>query len=285
MNVVLVSIDAKYIHTNNAVRLLKANSSFDVTILEYTIKDDINIIVKDITSLQPDVIGCSVYIWNVSLFRKIIDKLAILGSKLILGGPEVSYDPHFFLNKHDVDVVVRGEGEHTFQRLLEHLQHGTSFDSLPGIAYKRDGIVIVNPIEEIRDLSQIEAPYYFEEDIEHYPHKITYIESSRGCPYKCSYCLSSLEKNVRFFPLESVKKAIQYAMEKGSKTIKFLDRTFNANRHTMDLLSFIIEHDNHETVFQFEITGDILPMEIVDYINKHARKGLFRFEIGIQSIH
>ena len=283
MKVVLISIDAKYIHTNNAVRLLKANSSFDITILEYTIKDSIDQIVTDIESLQPDVIGCSVYIWNVSLFRIIIDRLRLEGSKLILGGPEVSYEPAFFLNKHPVDYVVRGEGEHTFESLLQHIDQGESPESIPGIAFKKDDDIVINPIQEITDLNTVKPPYFFPEDIPHIPNKISYIESSRGCPYNCSYCLSSLEEKVRFFPQKEVQKAILYLMEKGSRTIKFLDRTFNANRYAFELIDFIILHDNHKTVFQFEITGDVLRSDIVEHINQYARKGLFRFEIGIQS--
>lgn len=285
MKVLLVSINAKYIHTNNAVRLLKANSSFDIEILEYTIKDDIDEIIKDVNSKQADVIGMSVYIWNVSLFINIIDKLSLEGSKLILGGPEVSYEPSYFLNKKGVDFIIKGEGEAAFEKLLLALDKKEDYSNIPSLSYKENNKLHHNPIQEITDLTKLKSPYYFEEDMKHIAHKISYIESSRGCPYKCSYCLSSLEKTVRFFDVKEVKKTILYMMEHGSKTIKFLDRTFNANKNTLDLLQFIIENHNHKTVFQFEITGDILDPKIIHYLNSNAPKNLFRFEIGIQSIN
>jgi len=283
MKVILISIDAKYIHTNNAVRLLKANSSFAMTLLEYTIKDDITHIAQEIISQQADVIGFSVYIWNVRIVQDILQLLPPHISTIVLGGPEVSYDPTYFLNHTQADIILSGEGERTFDNLLQHINQGLSYQNLPGIAFHHNQQLIVNPLEEIADIHNLEAPYYFEEDIQHIPHKIGYIESSRGCPYNCSYCLSSLEKTVRFFDVNDVQKAISYLMEHGSKTIKFLDRTFNANKHTLSIIDYIITHDNNQTVFQFEITGDVLPEKLVDYINTHARKGLFRFEIGIQS--
>ncbi len=285
MKTVLVSINAKYIHTNNAVRLLKANSTFDVDILEYTIKDKLEDIVEELICKKPDVIGFSVYIWNINLFRKIIDMLPLGMSKLILGGPEVSYEPSTFLNNKKVDFIIKGEGEHCFEALLQALNSNSTVEHIPSISYKYNGKMYHNPVQEIKDLSTLTLPYFFEEDIPHIPNKISYIESSRGCPYKCSYCLSSLEKTVRFFPLDEVEKSILYLMEKGTKTVKFLDRTFNANKHTLDLLDFIIKHNNQKTVFQFEITGDVLDPKIIEHLNKNAPYGLFRFEIGIQSIN
>lgn len=283
MKVLLVSINAKYIHTNNAVRLLKANSSFNPDILEYTIKDPLDQIAKEINQSNADVIAFSVYIWNVNIFLDLIPKLLLNNKKLILGGPEVSYDANYFLGINEVDFIIRGEGEIVFESLLNALKDNTSYESMNSLAYKKDGEIIVNPIEEIKDLTVINLPYYFEEDIIHIKNRVNYIESSRGCPYRCSYCLSSLEKTVRFFKTEAVEETILYLMKNGAKTIKFLDRTFNANKSTLELLSFIIDNDNHKTVFQFEITGDTLDIEIIKFLNKHARKGLFRFEIGIQS--
>ena len=157
--------------------------------------------------------------------------------------------------------------------------------NIPSISYNLNNIVVSNPIKEITDLNTVILPYYYDEDKEHIKHKISYIESSRGCPYKCSYCLSSLEKTVRFFDLDKVKEAILYLMSNGSKIIKFLDRTFNANKNTLELLDFIIKNNNSKTVFQFEITGDVLDPKIIEYLNLNAPKGLFRFEIGIQSIN
>jgi anaerobic magnesium-protoporphyrin IX monomethyl ester cyclase len=285
MKTILLSINAKYIHTNNAVRLLKANTDFLVDIMEYTIKDNIDEIVSDIESVNPDVLGFSVYIWNVSITTKIIDKLNLLNTKIVIGGPEVSYDSLYFISNHHVDFIIRGEGEIAFDKLLYALESNTDFDKVPNLMYLKDGNLINKGITEISNLDSLKQPYFMKDDIVHIPNKVSYIESSRGCPYKCSYCLSSLEEKVRFFNIEDVKKTILYLMEKGSKTIKFLDRTFNANKNTLDLLSFIIENNNNKTVFQFEITGDVLDQKIIHHLNEFAPKGLFRFEIGIQSIN
>ena len=285
MKTILLSINAKYIHTNNAVRLLKANTDFRVEIMEYTIKDDIEDIVNAIESQNPDVLGFSVYIWNVSIIIKIIDKLNLPNTKFVLGGPEVSYDSAYLLINHNVDFIIRGEGEIAFNNLLHSLESNTNLDNISNLMYLKEGKLINKGITEISDLDALNLPYFMDKDVLHIPNKVSYIESSRGCPYKCSYCLSSLEKKVRFFDIENVKKAILYLMKHGSKTIKFLDRTFNANKNTLDLLSFIIENNNNKTVFQFEITGDVLDQKIIHHLNKYAPIGLFRFEIGIQSIN
>jgi len=284
MKVLLVAINAKYIHTNNAVRLLKANSTFNPQILEYTIKDDIDHIVEEILYENVSVIAFSVYIWNVMIVQEIIDRLPS-EKTIIIGGPEVSYEPSHFLKNEKIDFIVKGEGEITLEKLLTAINTDQNYKYIESISYRQNGKIYHNPLTEIKDLSTINAPYYFKEDIKHIPNKISYIESSRGCPYKCSYCLSSLEKSVRYFPVDEVKKAILYLMEKGSRTIKFLDRTFNANKNTFDLLKFIIDNNNHKTIFQFEITGDTLDKSIIEYINQNAPKGLMRFEIGIQSIN
>lgn len=283
MNILLISIDAKFIHTNNAVRLLKANSTFPIDIREFTIKDRFSTILTTIKQRKWDVIGFSVYIWNVELIKQLLEQIEETPKTIILGGPEVSYDPNHFLQYKAVDIIVRGEGELVFNQLLQRIQSNKSYDDLPNIAYRKQGEIIMKPIEEIEELGSLEAPYYFEDDIPHIKNRIAYIESSRGCPYHCSYCLSSLEKSVRFFPVDKVKKAISYLTKHGAQTIKFLDRTFNANRHTIDILDHIIQSDNGHTVYQFEITGDVLSPTIIEYIHRHARPGLFRFEIGIQS--
>lgn len=285
MKSVLVSINAKYIHTNNAVRLLKANTDFDVQIMEYTIKDSIKQIINELEQVKPDVIGFSVYIWNVTVITEILKQLSLKDTKIILGGPEVSYESAYFLTKYNVDFIIRGEGEIVYNLLLHSLESNSDYSNINNLMYLKDNKLVDNGISEIPDLTILKQPYFLDDDIIHIPNKVSYIESSRGCPYKCSYCLSSLEKKVRFFNIEAVEETILYLMKHGSKTIKFLDRTFNANKNTLNLLSFIIENNNNKTVFQFEITGDILDQEIIHHLNKYAPPGLFRFEIGIQSIN
>jgi radical SAM superfamily enzyme YgiQ (UPF0313 family) len=283
MKTILLGINAKYIHTNNAIRLLKANTTYDVDLLEYTIKDDVKTIVDTIKSEQPDVLGISCYIWNITMIKTILNDLKNENMIIVLGGPEVSYDSVDLLESHLADFIIQNEGELAFHLLLESIDLKQSLKHVPNIIYLKNEQLIYHQSQEIVDLSQIKPPYYFQEDIPHIKNKISYIESSRGCPYKCSYCLSSLEKTVRFFDIEMVKSAILYLMNQGSKTIKFLDRTFNANKHTLELLDFIIQHHNNQTVFQFEITGDVLDPKIIHHLNEHAKSGIFRFEIGIQS--
>ncbi|MCK5761886.1 MAG: DUF4080 domain-containing protein [Candidatus Izimaplasma sp.] len=283
MKTLLVSINAKYIHTNNAVRLLKANSDFEVDIYEYTIKDDILKIIKDIKQYNPDVGGLSIYIWNIEIFRQILNKLSLPNSKIIIGGPEVTYESSDFLNEYPVDFIIKGEGELVFDSLLKAINTNQDHSLISNLIYLKDNKITHTPLLEISNLDNLKLPYFFDFDIPHIPNKISYIETSRGCPYKCSYCLSSLDKKVRFFDMDKVKDVISYLMEHGSKTIKFLDRTFNANKKTLELFKYIIENDNHKTVFQFEITGDVLDPKIIEYLNQNAPKGLFRFEIGIQS--
>jgi len=285
MKTLLISINAKYIHTNNAVRLLKMNSDFPIEIFEYTIKDDIDVIINDIERFRPKVLGLSIYIWNVEIYKEILTKLSLVGSKIVIGGPEVSYDSEHFLKEYNVDFIVSGEGEMAFNSLLTSLSSNSDYSDISGLTYLRDNSIYNNPIVEIENLELLSLPFFLLEDIKHIPHKISYIESSRGCPYNCSYCLSSREKNVRFFNIESVKKTIMYLIEHGSKTIKFLDRTFNANKNTLELFKFIIEKNNNQTIFQFEITGDVLHRDVIDFLNINAPPGLFRFEIGIQSMN
>ncbi|MGS0973319.1 MAG: DUF4080 domain-containing protein [Candidatus Izemoplasmataceae bacterium] len=283
MKTILMSIDAKYIHTNNAIRLLKANTSYNVDLLEFTIKDDAHKIINTIKEIQPTILGISTYIWNISIVKTILETLKDEDIIIILGGPEVSYESEHLLSENLAQFIIRNEGEQSFHLLLEALYKNTSYEHIPNLMYKKNHTIIENELKEIKDLSSIKPPYYFKKDIPHIKNKISYIESSRGCPYKCSYCLSSLEKSVRFFDLKKVQDAVLYLMSNGSKTIKFLDRTFNANKHSLALLDFIIEHHNNQTVFQFEITGDVLDPKIIHHLNTHAKEGMFRFEIGIQS--
>jgi anaerobic magnesium-protoporphyrin IX monomethyl ester cyclase len=278
MRTILIGINAKYIHTNLAIRLLKANTFYPVDIKEFTIKDDINQITQYILEHDYDLVGFSCYIWNIELVKKIIHLLkekkpSIL---ILLGGPEVSYNTLYFFRHFPIDYIIRNEGEKAFNQLLEALDKNLALTHIKNLATRE----FANAIEEI-DTAVIKSPHYLDND---YANRIIYIETSRGCPFHCSYCMASLEKKVRFFDLETVKTELLYLMSKGAKTFKFLDRTFNTDlKRAYDLFGFIIKNHYPHTSFQFEITGDLLSEEIITFLNQNAPKDLFRFEIGIQS--
>lgn len=289
MKVVVATLNAKYIHTCLALRYLKsfAEPEFPVTIKEYTIKDPAMNIAMDLYREAPDVVGFSCYIWNI---EETIPVLSILKKvrpdvKIVLGGPEVSYDiEHWFRRIPEADFIVYGEGEETFKELLEELAGGGNFRGVPGLAHRGgDGGVIINPPRPKLDLHRIPTPYRFPEDRPHLSKRIVYMETSRGCPFRCQFCLSSIESGVRYFDIDRIKEDILYLIQNGAKTIKFVDRTFNIHRtFALELFRFLI--DNHGgCVFQFEITADILRPEIVRFLNENAPPGIFRFEIGVQS--
>ncbi len=282
MHPLLVALNAKYIHTNTAVRLLKANASHHIDFMEFTIKDNVETIVKTIIDKNPLFVGFSVYIWNVTLTQTIIHTLKEKADiPIILGGPEVSYDAAHFLDHWPIDGVIKGEGEKSMDALVAHYSEGAPLEKVPNLS--ADGIE--NPIEEIENLHQLASPHFLDESHASPVTRIVYIESARGCPYRCSYCLSSLEKTVRFFKLTDVFDNIAHELNRGAKTFKFLDRTFNANSDALKIIDYIIENHTPGSVFQFEMTGDTLSHTLIDHIHTHAPKGLFRFEIGIQSTH
>lgn len=289
MKTVVATLNAKYIHMNLALRYLKAYAmpEFDVEMAEYTIKDPIMNIVSDLYNRKPDVIGFSCYIWNTELTIQIIEllKKVMPDVRIILGGPEVSYDCNYWLERApEIDCIVMGEGEATFKELLHVIKNGLSFDDVLGIAYRKNGVCKVNPARPKIDLRKMPSPFRFSEDVESLPSRVVYIETSRGCPFTCQFCLSSVEVGVRYFNREAIKDDLRYLMDHGVKTIKFVDRTFNISRsYAMEMFQFLIDEHTPGVVFQFEITGDIMRPEVIQYLNEHAPKGLFRFEIGVQS--
>ncbi|RIW30170.1 DUF4080 domain-containing protein [Bacillus salacetis] len=286
---VLSTLNAKYIHTNLAIRNLKAFSSpeFDVEIAEYTIKDPLMNIVSDLYTKKADVVGFSCYIWNIEETISVVKMLKKISPEtvVIFGGPEVSYDVPYWLERlPEVDFFVIGEGEETFKSLLGQIYGGQNWEEVNGIGYLKDGKVKINPQRNKLDLRELPSPFRFEEDLHDLSKRVTYIETSRGCPFRCQFCLSSIEVGVRYFDREKVKDDIRFLMEHGAKTIKFVDRTFNISRsYAMEMFRFLIDEHRPGTVFQFEITADIMRPEVIDFLNKEAPAGLFRFEIGVQS--
>lgn len=292
MKVVLATLNAKYIHTSLALRCLKAFSEkdFPIEIAEYTIKDPIMNIVSDLYDRGAKVIGFSVYIWNIEETVKVIRILRKIAPevRIVMGGPEVSYDTGEWLEKlPEVDFIIHGEGEEAFNHLLHEIQGEGKFHRVFGAAYRKekDGQfeVIVNPPRPKVNLAELPSPHRFLEDRESLGKRVVYFETSRGCPFSCSFCLSSIEVGVRYFDIERTKADLLYLIEAGAKTIKFVDRTFNIKRdYALEMFKFLIE--NHGgCVFQFEITADIMRPEVLDYLAEHAPPDVFRFEIGVQS--
>ncbi|THF73053.1 B12-binding domain-containing radical SAM protein [Cohnella fermenti] len=288
MNVVVATLNAKFIHTSLALRCLKAfaEPEFRVDMAEYTIKDPAMGIVSDLYGRKPDVVGFSCYIWNIEETITVIDMLrkVLPNTTIVLGGPEVSYDTEYWMQRLPaVDHIVIGEGEETFRDLLRELRDERKFHFVFGLAYRKNGEIIVTPGRPKLNLSELPSPYRFEEDVPTLANRVVYFETSRGCPFSCQFCLSSIEVGVRYFDMERVKADLTYLIDSGAKLIKFVDRTFNIKRdYALEMFRFLIE--NHRgCVFQFEITADIMRPEVLDFLAEHAPPGILRFEIGVQS--
>lgn len=287
MKILLAACNAKYIHSNLAVYDLKAYSSdYDehVILREYTINQPKDEILKDIYSSGADVVCFSCYIWNISFVRELIRDLVKILPKTAFwaGGPEVSYDAEKFLTEMpEMTGVMVGEGEKTFHDLLEFYIDGKdSLEEVSGIAYRTGDKIIHNGWRELMDLSAIPFVY---EHLEKFENRIIYYESSRGCPFSCSYCLSSIDKKLRFRDLELVKKELQFFLDHRVPQVKFVDRTFNCkHEHAMTIWKYILEHDNGVTNFHFEISADLLREEEMELMSQ-MRPGLIQLEIGVQS--
>jgi radical SAM superfamily enzyme YgiQ (UPF0313 family) len=286
MEITLVGINAKYIHTNLAIRYLKAyvQPDYSPRLLEFTIKDPVLNIATEILKRNNKIVGFSCYIWNIEYIFKVaqIIKKVSPSTVIFLGGPEVSYNSDkILINENYIDLIIYGEGEATFKELCNNIE---DLRKVRGIVYRNGDQIITNSPQEKIQLDSIPSPFRFEDDLPNLSKRITYIETSRGCPFSCQYCLSSTEVGMRFFNKERVKDDLTFLMNHGAKTIKFLDRTFNTDKdYALDIFAFLIKEHTPGSVFQFEITGDILRPEIIDYLNDNAPAGLFRFEIGIQS--
>ena len=287
MKILLAACNAKYIHSNLAVYDLKAYSSdYDKEVLlrEYTINQPKDEILKDIYGSGADVVCFSCYIWNISFVRELIRDLAKILPETAFwaGGPEVSYDAENFLTEMpEVTGVLVGEGEKTFHDLLEYYIDGKgSLGEIRGIAYRDGEEIRHNGWRELMNLSEIPFVY---QHLEEFENRIIYYESSRGCPFSCSYCLSSIDKKLRFRDLELVKKELQFFLDYKVPQVKFVDRTFNCkHEHAMAIWKYILEHDNGVTNFHFEVSADLLRDEEMDLMAK-MRPGLIQLEIGVQS--
>jgi len=290
MKILLVAVNAKYIHSNPAVYSLRAYAKEYrelIGIAEYTGNQQTDEILADIYQRRPDVAAFSCYIWNVEYIKEIIRNLRLVMPeiKIWVGGPEVSYNAIEFLEEmSEADGVMAGEGEHTFLTLVRYYAEAAgSLEQIPGIVrQKESGGWGVNPAAKIPDMDDI--PFLYE-DLSEFTNRIIYYESSRGCPYSCSYCLSSIEKKVRFRSLPLVERELQYLLDRQVVQVKFVDRTFNCNHaHALGIWRYIQEHDNGVTNFHFEIAGDLLNEEELSILKK-MRPGLVQLEIGVQSVN
>ena len=296
MKFLLAAINAKYIHSNPGVYSLRAFArtkipGADIEIGEYTINHQMDLILQDIYRRKPDVIGFSCYIWNVSYIMEIVRdvKKVLPEVEIWLGGPEVSYDAKKVLTREpDVCGVMRGEGELTFTELVraylkreELCAASLDLDHIPGITYRAESGEVVERGPQ-RLLSLDEIPFYYD-DMAGFENRIVYYESSRGCPFSCSYCLSSIDKTVRFRSLDLVLPELQFFLDHKVPQVKFVDRTFNCKRyHTLGIWRYLVEHDNGITNFHFEVSADIFDEEELELIGK-MRPGLIQLEIGVQS--
>lgn len=311
MKILLVGINAKYIHSNLAIyslresagKCFKEEENIRIEIAEYTINQTAEKIIQSIYKAQPDMIGFSCYIWNVMMVQKIVAELhkLLCHVPIWLGGPEVSFDPEWQMQRFPtVAGIMYGEGEGTFPKLIEAYASRKNdiasgafcdgdfkrcvnehFKSIRGIIYRdQENNIITNAPAEIMDLDDLPFPY---DNIEDFQNRIIYYETSRGCPYSCAYCLSSVEKKLRFRSLKKVYEELQIFLDAKVKQVKFVDRTFNCNHsHAMAILHYIKEHDNGVTNFHFEVAGDLLTKEEMMLIGS-LRPGLIQLEIGVQS--
>lgn len=266
------------------MRYLKAftkDLDFQGDIKEFSINDRVENILEGIIEEKPDVVAFSCYIWNMEFVNRLAEliKLVDPNIEILYGGPEVSYEGKEFLENHPGEYVIVGEGEKTFREFVLYKLEEGKIEDIKGLNYKRDGKVFENSKRPEMDMNELVFPYTYEEDINN---KIVYYEASRGCPFKCKYCLSSVMHGVRFLDVERVKKELKYFMERGLKLVKFVDRTFNCNReYTVELLKYLSEQDT-ETRFHFEVAADLLTAEQIEILN-NAPKGRFQLEVGVQT--
>lgn len=302
MKYLLAAINAKYIHSNLGIYSLKryteekVRSCYDqveIELGEYTINHQMDRILQDIYKRSPDVVGFSCYIWNILSVKELVRNLKKVMPKvrIWLGGPEVSYDAeHILTELPEVELVMLGEGEETFRQLVELSERSMdgqeekdAWSQLRGIAYRtEEGTVHSTGPAVLMKLDEIPFSY---ENLEGLEHRIIYYESSRGCPFSCSYCLSSIDKSVRFRSLSLVKQELLFFLERKVPQVKFVDRTFNCKKsHSMEIWRFLLEHDNGVTNFHFEVSADLLDEDELALIGQ-MRPGLIQLEIGVQTTY
>lgn len=289
-HILLAAINAKYIHSNPAIYSLRAYAgqyAEHIELAEYTINQRTDEILEDIYQKKPDLVAFSCYIWNLEKTGELMEMLSLVLPHTVIwaGGPEVSYDAKQFLQRFpQATGVMRGEGEKTFLQLARHyLEQKGDLGQIKGITFRdEEGRVTENPPQEL--LSMDEIPFVYE-NLRDASHKIIYYETSRGCPFSCSYCLSSIDKRVRFRSLPLVKRELQAFLDARVPQVKFVDRTFNCSHaHAMGIWEYLRDHDNGVTNFHFEIGADLLNEEEIALLAK-LRPGQVQLEIGVQTVN
>ena len=288
LKILLTTLNSKFIHTNLAIRYLRESVKdlVKVDVREYTINNQLDYILKDIYKHDYDVVLFSTYIWNIYDIVKLCENLKKVKPelKIGLGGPEVTYDSENAMEKYPfVDYILCGEGELVFRSLVEHFLGEKNIEDVKGIVYRKDGQIIVNEeMELLQNLDEIPSPYE-NLDVKEYENRIVYYETSRGCPFNCQYCLSSAIKGLRYFGIDRVKRDLKNLIDARVSQIKFIDRTFNANKKfAKEIMEFLMENDNGYTTYHFEVTAHLLDDDMLDFL-KNCKEGLFQFEIGVQT--
>lgn len=284
MKILLTAINSKFVHSNLAVRYLRAftkDMNYDCKIREFSINDRDEKVLEEIIKERPDVVAFSTYIWNIEMVKRLSNLIKLVDDniEILYGGPEVSYDSQNILKELNGEYIIEGEGEKTFREFVEYKLGERDINSIRSLYYKIDGEVISNGKRPLMNMNELIFPYEKDENLDN---KIVYYEASRGCPFNCKYCLSSTTHGVRFLDIDRVKQELKYFIDKEVRLVKFVDRTFNCNhKFTMAIWEFLINQDT-KTQFHFEISADILKKSELELLRK-APKDRFQFEVGVQT--
>ncbi len=295
MKILLTTLNSQYVHSNLAIRYMYtviANEDCETELREFSINNDLNYIYNEIVRADYDLVCFSCYLWNIEETSVLCSDLkkAKPDMKILIGGPETSFDSADFMTENDwCDYLISGEGEYPFFRLVQLLTgkrqaydmtEEDELSTIPGLSYRAGNLIYVNEQIDPLDFNSIPFPYSV---LEPEQDKVVYYESSRGCPFRCSYCMSSIDKTVRALDASRVESELKYFLFKNLTQVKFIDRTFNYDRErAYKIINYIIQNDNGVTNFHFELCGDLLDDRTLELLGK-ARKGLFQLEIGIQS--
>lgn len=284
MKILLTAINSKFIHSNLAVRYLKAftkDLNYECSIREFSINDREERVLEEIIKEKPNVVAFSTYIWNIEMIKKLSTLIKEVDEniEILYGGPEVSYDSINILKELSGQYIIEGEGEHTFREFVKYKLGEVDISTIRGLYYKDKEQIICNGKRPLMNMDEIVFPYEEDEDLNN---KIVYYEGSRGCPFNCKYCLSSTSHGVRFLDIDRVKRELQFFIDKKVRLVKFVDRTFNCNTKFSTVIWEFLINSETNTQFHFEISADILkPVELE--ILRNAPKDRFQFEVGVQT--